>query len=96
MLLHGPAGHPGEWDTPAGRLSFRFRVVAVDQRGHGASERHPVDVSRAAAAYFGGGPVGAGWAAGLEEHEGGGGRASTETSWSAPWPRTRGIPPPWP
>ncbi|WP_225823591.1 alpha/beta fold hydrolase [Streptomyces naphthomycinicus] len=48
VLLHGLAGHAGEWDVPARRLSERFRVVAVDQRGHGASERHPDDVSRAA------------------------------------------------
>ncbi|MGW3462167.1 alpha/beta fold hydrolase [Streptomyces olivaceoviridis] len=48
VLLHGLAGHAGEWDVLAGRLSSRYRVVAVDQRGHGASERHPRDVSRAA------------------------------------------------
>ncbi|MEL5957310.1 alpha/beta hydrolase [Streptomyces sp. CLV115] len=48
MLLHGLAGHAGEWDMLAGNLSSRYRVVAVDQRGHGASERHPRDVSRAA------------------------------------------------
>ncbi|MCX5103307.1 MULTISPECIES: alpha/beta fold hydrolase [unclassified Streptomyces] len=149
VLLHGLAGHAGEWDMLARRLSSRYRVVAIDQRGHGASECHPRDVSRAAyvadviavadqlalrqpvlvgqslgghtamltaaahpghvralvlveagpggpnpngpvdiggwldswptpfpsreaaAAFFGGGPVGAGWAAGLEEREGG-------------------------
>ncbi|GGV96908.1 alpha/beta hydrolase [Streptomyces gelaticus] len=149
VLLHGLAGHAGEWDVLAGRLSSGYRVVAVDQRGHGTSERDPRDVSRAAyvadavavvdqlalqrpvlvgqslgghtamltaaarpglvhglvlveagpgganpnsavdlggwldswptpfrsreaaAAYLGGGPVGAGWAAGLEEREGG-------------------------
>ncbi|WP_369171031.1 alpha/beta fold hydrolase [Streptomyces sp. R28] len=48
VLLHGLAGHAGEWDGSARRLSSRYRVVAVDQRGHGASERHPRDVSRAA------------------------------------------------
>lgn len=48
VLLHGLAGHVGEWDVPARSLSSRYRVVAVDQRGHGASERHPQDVSRAA------------------------------------------------
>ncbi len=48
MLLHGLAGHAGEWDVPARCLSSRYRVVAVDQRGHGASERRPQDVSRAA------------------------------------------------
>ncbi|MFF8592151.1 alpha/beta fold hydrolase [Streptomyces sp. NPDC015220] len=149
VLLHGLAGHAGEWDVLADGLSSGHRVVAVDQRGHGASERHPRDVSRAAyvadvvavvdqlalrrpvlvgqslgghtamltaaahpglvrglvlvesgpggpnpngpadiggwldswptpfpsreaaAAFLGGGPVGAGWAAGLEERDGG-------------------------
>lgn len=48
VLLHGLAGHAGEWDAVARRLSPAHRVVAVDQRGHGASERRPGDVSRAA------------------------------------------------
>ncbi|MEU2023190.1 alpha/beta hydrolase [Streptomyces sp. NPDC016469] len=48
VLLHGLAGHAGEWDALADRLAPRHRVVAVDQRGHGASERRPDDVSRAA------------------------------------------------
>ncbi|GGV76103.1 MULTISPECIES: alpha/beta fold hydrolase [Streptomyces] len=48
LLLHGLAGHAGEWDGIARALSPRYHVVAVDQRGHGASERHPGDVSRAA------------------------------------------------
>lgn len=48
VLLHGLAGHAGEWDTTARHLRTRHRVVAVDQRGHGASERHPRDRSRAA------------------------------------------------
>ncbi|MFC8789385.1 alpha/beta fold hydrolase [Streptomyces cinereoruber] len=48
VLLHGLAGHAGEWDAVASALSPRHRVVAVDQRGHGASERRPRDVSRAA------------------------------------------------
>ncbi|MGW3497951.1 alpha/beta fold hydrolase [Streptomyces sp. NPDC001020] len=48
VLLHGLAGHAGEWDVLAGKLSARHRVVAVDQRGHGVSERNPGDVSRAA------------------------------------------------
>jgi pimeloyl-ACP methyl ester carboxylesterase len=46
VLLHGLAGHAGEWDATAARLSPAHRVVAVDQRGHGASERLPADVSR--------------------------------------------------
>ncbi|MFF9198798.1 alpha/beta fold hydrolase [Streptomyces sp. NPDC014779] len=49
LLLHGLAGHAGEWDGLARRLrADGHRVLALDQRGHGASERHPVDVSRAA------------------------------------------------
>ncbi|MFI8824070.1 alpha/beta fold hydrolase [Streptomyces sp. NPDC053431] len=49
LLLHGLAGHVGEWDGLARRLrADGHRVVALDQRGHGASERHPADVSRAA------------------------------------------------
>ncbi|MEV0487826.1 alpha/beta hydrolase [Streptomyces sp. NPDC050508] len=39
---------PTLWDVPARSLSSGYRVVAVDQRGHGAGERHPQDVSRAA------------------------------------------------
>jgi len=48
VLLHGLAGHIGEWDHLAEKLSPRYRVVAVDQRGHGRSERHPPEVTRAA------------------------------------------------
>ncbi|MYY00762.1 MULTISPECIES: alpha/beta hydrolase [unclassified Streptomyces] len=48
VLLHGLAGHGGEWDALAELLAPTHRVVTVDQRGHGASERHPHDVSRAA------------------------------------------------
>lgn len=48
VLLHGLAGHAGERDVVARGLSPRYRVIAVDQRGHGAGERHPSDVSRAA------------------------------------------------
>ncbi|MFD8688375.1 alpha/beta fold hydrolase [Streptomyces sp. NPDC059651] len=48
VLLHGLAGHTGEWDAVARGLGPGYRVVAVDQRGHGHSERHPRDVSRTA------------------------------------------------
>jgi pimeloyl-ACP methyl ester carboxylesterase len=48
LLLHGLAGHSGEWDTTAAWMSERYRVIALDQRGQGVSERHPADVSRAA------------------------------------------------
>ncbi|MFI6155968.1 alpha/beta fold hydrolase [Kitasatospora sp. NPDC051170] len=48
VLLHGLAGHAGEWDALAAHLGGHHRLVAVDQRGHGASERRPGDVSRGA------------------------------------------------
>ncbi|WNI24577.1 alpha/beta hydrolase [Streptomyces sp. ITFR-16] len=55
LLLHGLAGHAGEWDVPARLLGHAApgsgpgrRVIAVDQRGHGSAERTPEDVSRAA------------------------------------------------
>jgi pimeloyl-ACP methyl ester carboxylesterase len=43
--LHGLAGHAEEWAETASWLSERFRVVAVEQRGHGRSERSPADVT---------------------------------------------------
>jgi pimeloyl-ACP methyl ester carboxylesterase len=48
VLLHGLAGHAGEWTDTARWLTARCRVVAFDARGHGRSERTPIDVSRAA------------------------------------------------
>ncbi|MFD5113802.1 alpha/beta fold hydrolase [Streptomyces sp. NPDC058391] len=48
LLLHGLAGHTAEWDSLARLLLPAHRVVAYDARGHGASDRHPTDVSRAA------------------------------------------------
>ncbi|GGX83487.1 hypothetical protein GCM10010358_42270 [Streptomyces minutiscleroticus] len=48
LLPHGPAGHAGEWDAVAREPGPGHRVVAFDQRGRGAGERHPDDVSRAA------------------------------------------------
>ncbi|WP_033258694.1 MULTISPECIES: alpha/beta hydrolase [Kitasatospora] len=48
LLLHGLAGHAGEWDALAGALAPGRRVVAVDQRGHGRSTRRPASVERAA------------------------------------------------
>jgi pimeloyl-ACP methyl ester carboxylesterase len=47
LLLHGLAGYAGEWAETAGWLSERARVVALDARGQGSSERFPADVSRA-------------------------------------------------
>jgi pimeloyl-ACP methyl ester carboxylesterase len=48
VLLHGLAGWHGEWDGTACSLASRRRVVALDQRGHGASSRRPGDTSREA------------------------------------------------
>jgi pimeloyl-ACP methyl ester carboxylesterase len=41
LLLHGPAGHAGEWQNTAGFLVAEHRVVVFDARGHGRSERRP-------------------------------------------------------
>jgi pimeloyl-ACP methyl ester carboxylesterase len=48
ILLHGLAGHAGEWRQTASWLTKRCRVIALDARGHGRSERVPQDVSREA------------------------------------------------
>jgi len=37
LLLHGFSGHAHTWDTFARAMSDRFRVLALDQRGHGDS-----------------------------------------------------------
>ncbi|MFI6035647.1 alpha/beta fold hydrolase [Streptomyces sp. NPDC051315] len=50
LLLHGLAGHLGEWNDLTARLrSDGHRVVRYDARGHGASTRAPADMTRAAA-----------------------------------------------
>ena len=46
ILLHGLAGHAGEWLGTMRHLFPRWRTVAVDQRGHGRSTRIPDDLSR--------------------------------------------------
>ncbi|MFI1353351.1 alpha/beta fold hydrolase [Streptomyces sp. NPDC020898] len=49
LLLHGLAGHQGEWDDlRALLLSDGHRVITYDARGHGGSTRSPRDMSRAA------------------------------------------------
>ena len=48
LLLHGLAGHAGEWAETAGWLTQRYRVLALEARGHGRSGRVPPDVSPAA------------------------------------------------
>ena len=45
VLLHGLAGYAGEWAESASWLRERHRVVALDQRGHGASTRVPPTVA---------------------------------------------------
>ena len=37
LLLHGFSGHAHTWDTFARAMCDRFRVLALDQRGHGDS-----------------------------------------------------------
>jgi pimeloyl-ACP methyl ester carboxylesterase len=44
LLLHGLAGTAAEWEETASWLTANHRVVALDQRGHGRSERRPADV----------------------------------------------------
>jgi pimeloyl-ACP methyl ester carboxylesterase len=39
VLLHGLASNSRIWDDVAARLVTRFHVVALDQRGHGLSDR---------------------------------------------------------
>jgi pimeloyl-ACP methyl ester carboxylesterase len=46
LLLHGLAGHAGEWLATMRHLFPRCRTVALDQRGHGRSTRMPHDLSR--------------------------------------------------
>ncbi|MEV0175321.1 alpha/beta hydrolase [Streptomyces sp. NPDC050803] len=49
LLLHGLAGHQGEWDDLTARLlADGRRVVTYDARGHGASTRRPPTVTREA------------------------------------------------
>jgi len=48
LLLHGLAGTAMEWEGTAAWLTDAHRVVALDQRGHGRSERRPGDVTPAA------------------------------------------------
>ena len=39
VLLHGLASNARIWDLMAPQLTSRFRVIALDQRGHGLSDR---------------------------------------------------------
>ncbi|MEU9958113.1 alpha/beta hydrolase [Streptomyces sp. NPDC050982] len=50
LLLHGLAGHMGEWDDMLPLLlADGHRVITYDARGHGASTRRPPDMTRASA-----------------------------------------------
>ena len=48
LLLHGLAGRANEWRSTADWLTRRHRVLALDQRGHGMSDKDVRDYSRAA------------------------------------------------
>lgn len=48
VLLHGLAGSSREFLPTADALTDSFRVLLIDQRGHGGSTRRPGDVSREA------------------------------------------------
>ena len=41
IFLHGITGHARSWDDEARLLAGRFRVIALDQRGHGDSDPAP-------------------------------------------------------
>ena len=45
LILHGLAGRASEWSEVASDLSGRHRVVALDIRGHGGSDK-PDDLAR--------------------------------------------------
>jgi len=38
VLLHGLSGHARMWDAFARAMAFDYRVIALDQRGHGDTE----------------------------------------------------------
>ena len=41
VMLHGLTGHARTWDHTAAALAGRYRVLALDQRGHGDSDWAP-------------------------------------------------------
>lgn len=43
VLLHGYTGHARSWDHFAAGMTDRYRVVALDQRGHGETAWAPAD-----------------------------------------------------
>jgi pimeloyl-ACP methyl ester carboxylesterase len=48
LLLHGLAGRANEWYSTAQWLTQRCHVFALDQRGHGMSQKGLSDYSREA------------------------------------------------
>jgi pimeloyl-ACP methyl ester carboxylesterase len=48
LLLHGLAGRANEWHSTAQWLTRRYHVFALDQRGHGMSQKGLSDYSREA------------------------------------------------
>jgi pimeloyl-ACP methyl ester carboxylesterase len=43
VLLHGFTGHARSWDAFAAQMTDRYRVIALDQRGHGETGWAPAD-----------------------------------------------------
>lgn len=43
VLLHGYTGHARSWDAFAEAMAARYRVLALDQRGHGQTQWAPPD-----------------------------------------------------
>ena len=43
LLLHGFTGHARSWDPLAGAMTDRYRVLALDLRGHGETDWAPAD-----------------------------------------------------
>ncbi|WP_437311938.1 alpha/beta fold hydrolase [Sorangium sp. So ce388] len=41
VLVHGMVGHAGFWEAPLSHAAGRRRAIAMDLRGHGASEAPP-------------------------------------------------------
>jgi len=41
LMLHGVTGHARTWDDEAAAFAARYRVLALDQRGHGDSDPSP-------------------------------------------------------
>src|SRR6266852_3639251 len=41
VMLHGVTGHARAWDDEGAALASHYRVLALDQRGHGDSDPPP-------------------------------------------------------